>query len=382
MSRQRLPAHGSTLDQRSFKMADGLVIEPLRGTKCAMRAASAMARWLLPHGRSGTSALDNLGVGRFDQRAIVLGLFVLVFALFALTVPGFFTRANILLLAQNVSVLGILAIGMSIVVVTRGIDLSIVATMALSVGAALQMNAAGMDIAFALLFAALLAGAIGVLNGTLIAYAEIPALFATLATSACIYGFGRLFLISGDMVYVTSASGALAWLGHGELAGVPAPVLVLLLVAAAGFLFLRWTRGGLFLYAIGDNPATARITGLPVRALTVMAYVVSAGVATIAGLVQAMSVGGMNTRISDSLIVYDVILVVVLGGVSLSGARGGISNVLVGTLLIGTWLNGMTILDMPFTTQNAIKSAVLLAAIVIDAVLNPREEQIARQGDI
>ena len=382
MSRQRLPAHEPTLDQRSFKKADGLTIEPVKGDKCAMRAAPAMARWLLPRGRSGISALDKLGVGRFDQRAIVLGLFVLVFGLFALTLPGFFTRANILLLAQNVSVLGILAIGMSIVVVTRGIDLSIVATMALSVGAALQMNAAGMDIAFALLFAALLAGAIGVLNGTLIAYAEIPALFATLATSACIYGFGRLFLISSDMIYVTSASGALAWLGHGELAGVPAPVLVLLLVAAAGFLFLRWTRGGFFLYAIGDNPATARITGLPVRALTVMAYVASAGVATIAGLVQAMSVGGMNTRISDSLIVYDVILVVVLGGVSLSGARGGISNVLVGTLLIGTWLNGMTILDMPFTTQNAIKSAVLLAAIVIDAVLNPREEQIARQGDI
>jgi ribose transport system permease protein len=90
----------------------------------------------------------------------------------------------------------------------------------------------------------------------------------------------------------------------------------------------------------------------------------------------------MNTRLAISTYVYDVILVVVLGGIGLSGGKGGIRNVIVGTLLIGVLLNGMTIMDIQYTVQNVIKGAILLTAIVIDTILNPRDEQTAQQGDI
>ena len=90
----------------------------------------------------------------------------------------------------------------------------------------------------------------------------------------------------------------------------------------------------------------------------------------------------MNTRVANSTMVYDVILVVVIGGVGLSGGKGGVRNVIVGTLLIGTLLNGMTIMDIPYTIQNITKSSILLVAIVADSIMNPRDEQTSQQGDI
>jgi ribose transport system permease protein len=108
----------------------------------------------------------------------------------------------------------------------------------------------------------------------------------------------------------------------------------------------------------------------------------SALIGFVAGVITAASVASMNTRLANSTYIYDVILVVVLGGIGLSGGRGGVRNVIVGTLLIGVLLNGMTIMDIQYTVQNVIKGVILLTAIVIDTLLNPRDEQTAQQGDI
>jgi ribose transport system permease protein len=105
-------------------------------------------------------------------------------------------------------------------------------------------------------------------------------------------------------------------------------------------------------------------------------------IALFAGLMMAMLVASMNTRIISSTLVYDVILVVVLGGVGLSGGRGSILSVVVGTLLIGILLNGMTMMDLTYTTQNVIKALILLLALLLDSFVNPRDEQTAQQGDI
>jgi ribose transport system permease protein len=98
--------------------------------------------------------------------------------------------------------------------------------------------------------------------------------------------------------------------------------------------------------------------------------------------VLAASLGSMPTRIFNSTMVYDVILVVVLGGIGLAGGRGGVSNVVIGTLLIGTLLNGMTILDFSYSTQNFVKGLILLSAVIMDSLMNPRNEETAQQGDI
>ena len=110
-------------------------------------------------------------------------------------------------------------------------------------------------------------------------------------------------------------------------------------------------------------------------------YVASGLIAYVAGLVMASSASAINARLYNSTMIYDVLLVVVLGGIGLSGGQGGVRNVLLGTILVGTLLNGMTIMNVDFTVQNLVKGTVLLLAIVIDAFVNPRDEQTGQQGD-
>jgi len=171
-------------------------------------------------------------------------------------------------------------------------------------------------------------------------------------------------------------------LGQGAILGVPMPIVMFAFACVVVALFLRQTRWGAYVYAVGDNPNAARVTGIPTRPIIVLQYVLAALIGYFAGLVLAASLNSMPTRIFNSTLIYDVILVVVLGGIGLSGGRGGVLNVIIGTLLIGTMLNGMTIMDIPYAGQNLIKGVVLLLAVIADSVLNPRNEETAQQGDI
>lgn len=325
----------------------------------------------------------RLAARRLNQEAIVFVLAILLFAVFAVALPGFLSAENLLSLLRSVAVLGVLGLAMVIVVIGRGIDLSLVANMAISVAWAFQLantgtpllEAAALGLGFALLM--------GVATGFLIAYAEIPPLFTTLAMGTVIYGFGRAHMIVGiDVVYLPPEIGWLQKIGQGYVLGVPDPVIIATGLALLIFLFLKFTKRGRFIYAMGDNFAAARIGGIAVRPMLVLQYMLAGVVAYAAGMITATSVGAMNTRIVTSNMIYDVILVVVLGGVGLSGGKGGVRNVVVGTLLIGILLNGMTIMNIQYTVQNLIKSTILLTAIIIDSLVNPRDEQTGQQGDI
>ncbi|MBV8794626.1 MAG: ABC transporter permease [Hyphomicrobiales bacterium] len=285
-------------------------------------------------------------------------------------------------LVRGVATLGILGVGMAIVVIGRGVDLAIVTTYAMSTAWTLHLASLGVAIGPALMLGFLLAVAVGVINGVLIAYVEIPALFATLGMAALVYGFVRWALVPLYVVYLPPSANVVAWIGGGFVWGAPTPILFFALIAFLGFVFLRFTKPGRFVYAIGDNFAAARISGAPVRSVIVLQYTIAASIAYIAGMITATAVSSMNTAVAISPMIYDVILVVVLGGISLSGGRGGIRNVLVGTLLIGILLNGMTIMNIEYTLQNVIRSVILLAAIVLDSLINPRDEQTDQQGDI
>jgi ribose transport system permease protein len=320
--------------------------------------------------------------GRLSQQGIVFAIFVLMFIGFAVALPGFRTASNMLGLLQNVAILGILGLGMAIVVIGRGIDISMVAVLAVPAGLVLQMVQDGHSLPVAFGSALALALAFGLANGWLIAYAEVPSLFTTLASGLFLAGLGQVALFRLDIVQWSPQLDPFAWIGRGTLAGVPMPVIVFGAVALLVAFFLRKTRLGAYVYAVGDNPFGARTTGIPTRPVIVLQYVLAALIGMFAGLVMAASVNSMPTRIYNSTMIYDVILVVVLGGIGLSGGRGGVGNVVIGTLLIGTLLNGMTILDVSYSAQNLIKGVVLLAAILIDSFVNPRNEETAQQGDI
>jgi len=320
--------------------------------------------------------------GRLSQEQIVFTLALLLCLFFAAALPGFLTANNILNLVRSVSILGILGVAMGLVVIGRGIDLSLVALMAVSVAWTLHLIQSGTPLPQALAIGLAFSLFVGAVNGWLVAYVEIPAIFATLAMGTLVYGFGRYFLFELDVVYMPDSARQILWLGQGTLFGVPVPIFLFAGVCLGGYLFLRYAKWGRYLRAVGDNILAARITGVPARPIIVLQYVLSSLIGYMAGIVTAASVASMNTRIAISTYVYDVILVVVLGGIGLSGGRGGIRNVIVGTLLIGILLNGMTIMDIQYTVQNVIKGVILLTAIVIDTIVNPRDEQTAQQGDI
>ena len=318
-----------------------------------------------------------------SQEKIVFAITLAMFVLFAIFLGGFLDTNNLLALLRSVAVLGILGLGMLIVVLGRGIDLSMVAVMAISVAWTIQLVANGMPLGWALAIGFVFAVCVGLVSGILVAYAEIPAIFATLAMGTFIYGFGRAHLITGtDVVYLPADFGWASQIGQGRLAGIPIPIILAVIMAAIVYLFLRFSKHGWNTYNIGDNLQASRIAGIPVRPTIVLQYMLSAGAAYLAGLITATAVQSMNTRTVSSNMIYDVILIVVLGGVSLSGGRGHVRNVIVGTLLIGVLGNGMTIMDIGYTIQNVIKSLILLLAIVADSIINPRDEQTGQQGDI
>lgn len=317
-----------------------------------------------------------------SQERIVLVIALGLFLLFSITLPGFLDPGNLLSLVQNVSILGILGVGMAIAIIGRGIDLSILSTMPVSVAWLLNLINGGMPIWLAVVCALCFVILVGIINGVLIAYVEIPAIFATLAMGIVVYGFGKAFMAPIDAVYIGRGDSWFYSIGSGRFLGVPAPVIVFALVAASAYLFLRYLKPGRFIYGMGDNPLAARVTGVPVRPMIVVQYVLISIIALIAGIVMATALAAINTRLALSTMVYDVILVVVLGGIGLSGGKGGIRNVIFGTLLIGILLNGMTIMNLTYTVQSILKSVILLMAIVVDTLLNPRDEQTAQHGDI
>ena len=319
---------------------------------------------------------------RLSQQEIVFAVFAALFLTFSVFLRGFLSADNMLTLLQNVAVLGILGLAMAIVVIGRGIDLSLIAALAVPGGLVLQLVQNGHSLPASLLAAGLLSIAIGLVNGWLIAYAEVPPLFATLASGLFVAGLGQAAIFQLDVVQWSDGMAGFERLGQGSILGIPTSIVMFAAACLVVFILLRQTRWGAYIYAIGDNPFAARVTGIPSRPIVVLQYVVAALIGCFAGLVMAASVNSMPTRIFNSTLIYDVILVVVLGGIGLSGGRGGVVNVIIGTLLIGTMLNGMTIMDIPYAGQNMIKGIVLLIAVITDTFLNPRNEETAQQGDI
>jgi ribose transport system permease protein len=285
-------------------------------------------------------------------------------------------------LLHSIAVLGILGLGMAIVVIGRGVDLSMVALYAVPTALIISLTNAGMDVAPAMIIGFALAVAVGIVNGVLVAYGEVPSLFVTLATGIGLAGIGQSGILKYDEVHWPDAMNGFTWLGGVKVFDIPSAIITFVVLAVIISFFLKRTKWGLYTYTIGDNPIAARTTGIPVRPILVLHYVLSAIICVIAGLVSSSSSGIMDTRIFNSTMVFTIVLVVVLGGIGLSGGRGGVSNALLGTLLVGLILNGMTIMNFSSHEQQVVVGIVLLVAILIDTFVNPRNEDTAQQGDI
>ena len=323
-----------------------------------------------------------------SQEAVVFVITVIIFGSFSIFLKGFFDVENLLTLVRSVSVLGILSIAMAIVVISRGIDLSLVGVLVVSTALAVILTSPnsvfqnGLSFNWAVLIGVLFVIIASSITGALIAFGNLPAVFVSLAMGSVIYGLGLTFFIFTDANYLPVDAQWVVFLGSGRLLGIPMPIVSFCVLLSIFSFILNKTAFGQFLYAIGDNTNAARTAGIPVRPIIIVIYIMAGLIAYIAGLLTAGAVTNINTKLFQSTLIYDVLLVVVVGGIGLSGGKGGMKNVLLGTVLIGTLLNGMVILNMSFIQQNLIKGVILLFAIMVDTILNPRDEQTSQQGDI
>ena len=325
--------------------------------------------------------------GRRDRSLleyVVMAVTVAVIVLFSIFVQGFATLGNLRVIASNSAALVILSCGMGLVVISRGLDLSQIAAMVAGAAMFAILIGVGFSGPVVLALTVLTAAAIGFANGWLIAYAEIPAILATLASAMFITGFFRFAVLRGEyLLLLPKTDPSVVFFSSDILPGLAAPVGLMIVTFALTWVLLRYTTRGRIAYAIGDNFQAARLTGLPVRTTVLTIYVYAALTALLAGLVTSASSGTVDFRtVTNGSLLFEVILVVVLGGIPLRGGRGGMRNILVGAALIAVLRNGMTLFDLTTQTQDVLKGLVLIAAIVADNYFNPRDTETDTVGDL
>lgn len=316
--------------------------------------------------------------------AVVLAATALLVVLFSATIESFATLGNLRVVLSNSASLVILSCGMAVVIISRGLDLSLVAQMVAGAATFSILINAGLDGMAALALTVLAMVLVGLVNGWLTAYAEIPAMLATLASAMLITGLFRFAILRGEyLLLLPKTNPAVAFLSGSILPGLTVPVALMLLTLAVTWLLLRYSIPGRTVYAMGDNFQAARLTGLPVRTTTLMIYVFAALTALVAGLVVSSASGTVDFRtVTNGSLLFEVILVVVLGGIPLRGGRGGVGSILIGVALIAVLRNGMTLLDFSTQTQDVLKGLVLIMAIVADRYLNPRDTETDTIGDL
>jgi ribose transport system permease protein len=320
-------------------------------------------------------------IASLDQGSIVILIALFLAAALAIFLPAFASLGNLMTLLRSVSVLGILALGMTVVIIGRGIDLSQIAVAMVSAGIAVKLMIGGVTMPAALAVGLLAAFCLGLFNGAFVAFCGVPALFATLASGLLIIGIARITVLPLRLFNVPADNAALLALGQ-SWHGIPAPVLVFGFCVAGVHVFMSRTTLGRFIYAHGDNPETARFSGMPVRLLTLLEYSTCSVIGYVGGIVMVASTGVVDLLVVNrSMLVFDVIMVAVLGGVSLVGGRGNVRGVVAGALLVGVLLNAMTLMNLDYQLESIIKGAALLAAIVLDNWLHPRDEETAAEGE-
>lgn len=297
----------------------------------------------------------------------LLGSIVLLLALFRLFVPAFLRSSNLLDLTQQISVNAILAFGMTLVILSGGIDLSVGALLALTGTAAtfgLLRTGLGLPMPLAVVVGVGLGALFGLVNGTAISRTSLPPFIVTLATMLLARGCALRFN-EGRPLSITLTHESFLALGNGRIAGVPVPVIIMLVLFTACAVLLHRTRYGQHLYALGGNREAARFTGIRVAHVETLAYVVCGGLAGIAGIIQTAQLYSAEPA-SGQGFELNAIAAAAVGGASFSGGRGTLVGTLLGAIIIGILDKGLNQTGVHFSIQYIVKGAVLLAAVSVD----------------
>ena len=311
---------------------------------------------------SASSTTTNGFVRMLRRNWITIAIFIVLLIALAIFVPAFYQPANLLNVARQSSIIGVVAIGMTFVILTGGIDLSVGSVLALSgVTMAMLING-GVAPGLAIVIALVVGLAAGVLNGFIVAVLKIQPFIATLATMVAITGVA-LRITNGGPQPFNNIGDVFNFLGSGNVLGLPGPFLVFLIVSAIGILVLRYLAFGRFLYAIGGSAEAARLTGVPTSRTLIIAYAVCGLTAALAGVMTASRLG-VGAPTAGGLANLDAITAVVIGGTSLMGGVGGAVGTVFGALLLAVLSNLMNLIGISPFDQQIVKGAVIILAVL------------------
>ena len=309
----------------------------------------------------------GLNVGLRDAGTL-LGLLAIV-VVFAFLSPNFLTERNLLNILQQSSINACVALGMTLVIITGGIDLSVGPTAAIAAVAAAVLMAAGAPIAVAIPVALLFGVAAGVFNGALVAYGGLQPFIVTLGTLS-LYRATALIYTGGNPIFGIPPE--FRALFNSSLFGVPSPVVIVAVLALAVWVVLNKTPLGEYFLAVGGNEEASRIAGVPVAATKIAAYGISGGLAATAGLILVGRLGAADPTLGN-LWELDAIAAAAIGGASLMGGKGSVVGTLLGAIILGSLRNGLTLLNVQVFYQLLATGLIILAAMLIDRATRGRE---------
>ncbi|WP_405151871.1 ABC transporter permease [Sphaerisporangium sp. NBC_01403] len=334
-----------------------------------------------PAGERGARGLVEL-VFRARELSLVAAIAVLVLVTAAAN-PNFLSGQGVKDIFLNTSILALLAVGQSLVVITRNIDLSVgsvVGLVAFSTGEFLAADPGGRGVVVALVLGVAIGAVCGLLNGLLVSFCRVPALVVTLGTLYVIQGLDH-YIAHGRQINAVDLPPALLRLGNEGVLGVPyLPVITVAVMLAIGY-YLRSYPSGREFYAIGSSPEAARLAGVPVRRRVLAAYLFSGALAGLAGVLWLARFG---TVVADSARGWELLVVsaVVVGGVAIVGGVGTVYGAVLGALLLTTIGSALVVLKVSSFWQQALTGALLLLAITVDRVLAVRVTRLLRRRSV
>lgn len=367
-----LPEHGAFLDAVAEEVAaaGGVVVGRVQGDPRAVRVALEAALEDPPDALVSVRTSDawSLLEAAPTRHPELAGAVVRAPSPYRWST--FLTRANLLNVAEKIAVWAILGIGLTLVILTAGIDLSVGSLVALSsVVTTLLLrdlfggpDAGGVQVVLAGLAGIGACGLVGLLTGVFVTRFAVAPFIVTLGMMMAASGLA-LRLTGGESV--DEVPDSFAWLGHGDVLGVPNAILVMLALYGLAHFVMAHTALGRSIYAVGGNREAARLSGIPVERVLVLVYVASGLLAGIGGLITASTFESGDPNYGQMYELY-VIAAVVVGGTSLSGGEGKVTGTLVGALMLGVIYNGMNLTNVGGFSQRIVLGMVILAAVVLD----------------
>jgi erythritol transport system permease protein len=333
--------------------------------------------------KSAGSGISSSGfdIGRLLLEGRAFFALILIIIVFSFLSPNYFTTSNLLVMASHVALFAILSIGMLLVILNGGIDLSVGSTLGLTgvVAGALMQGVTIPPLGATLypkvwvvaVLVCVLGALIGAINGVLIARLKVPAFVATLGVMYMVRGIA-LLMTNGLTYNNLGGNPALGntgfdWLGFNNILGIPIGVIVMAVIAVIGILTLRRSAFGRWVYASGGNERAAELSGVPVKAVKVSVYVISGLCAAVVGLILSSQLTSAGPTAGTT---YELtaIAAVVIGGAALTGGRGTIRGTLLGAFVIGFLSDGLVIIGISSYWQTVFTGAVIVLAVLLNAV--------------